>query len=64
MVSGWMENGDLMSYLRLRPKPNRMRLVSHRHMIRSRTDREWVKCMDVCAGLSYLHTNGMVSASV
>lgn len=43
MVSGWMENGCLMSYLRLNPEANRMKL-----------------CMDVCAGLSYIHTNGMV----
>lgn len=43
MVSGWMENGDLPSYLKQTPDADRLRL-----------------CMDVCAGLCYIHKNGMV----
>lgn len=33
MISGWMENGDLMSYLRLKPDADRIKLVCRKIFI-------------------------------
>lgn len=60
MVSEWMDNGSLMSFLRLYPNTDRLPLVGDSLYPLSSADTSRVQCMDICAGLCYIHAFGMV----
>lgn len=60
IITERMESGNLISYLKLNPEADRIRLVSNNHEMCPLTNYMETKCMDICAGLRYMHAEGMV----
>lgn len=55
-----MNNGSLVSYLRINPDADRIPLVGGSLLIYSIANNMLTQCMNICAGLSYIHAHKMV----
>lgn len=67
LVSPWMENGDIMNYIKEHPEVERLQLVSH--LISTSRPKilpfSWrVQLIQIASGLSYLHQQDFVHGDI
>lgn len=64
MISPWMKEGNLTAFLRFNPNVDRIKLVSGSCWRYTKANCKETKCIDICVGLCYIHTNNMVGKSI